>query len=78
MQWWIVEKDSRGVWFAVFIAVFMYSALGIVSMSSFNPINILICSLCSMPFNNDFFAVSRATPSLLILRMINGCFLEVL
>lgn len=79
MQWWIVEKTAGECDFAVVIVVFVYSALSIVSMSNFNPVNILICSLCSMPFNNDgLFAVSRATPSLLILRMINGCFLEVL
>lgn len=61
--------------FAVVIVVFMHSALGFVSMSSFNPINTLMCSLCSMSFNNvSLSAVSRAMPSLLLLGVISACF----
>lgn len=75
MKDWGEKKASGESDFAVVIVVFMHSALGIVSMSSFNPINILMCSLCSMSFNNAcLFAVSRAMPSLVLLRMINACF----
>lgn len=61
------ERKASGEYdFAVVIVVVMHSALGIVSMSSFNPINILMCSLCSMSFNKAcLFAASRATSYLL-------------